>query len=64
LGILGADGDNGIGVAGMGWNIKLLALTPSFGLINLSADITKAVDQGAKVISLSLLSRHSRRLWN
>ncbi len=59
-GIIGAWGNNGIGIAGMGWDIRLLAFRACGGsdLTCTIADEVKAIDSavahGAHVINLSL----------
>jgi len=57
-GIIGAKGNNGIGITGISWNVKLMAIkiTGNSGTGSLS-DIIRAidyaVDHGAKVINMS-----------
>lgn len=60
-GIIGAIGNNGVGVAGLNWNVKLLPLkvAKSDGTCTiLTSDIVSAINyaagQGAKVINMSL----------
>lgn len=65
-GILGAAGDNGIGVTGMAWNIRIMVVkvldcggtsgTPSGSMFNVAQGIDYAVRMGARVINLSLSS--------
>ena len=61
-GIIGAVGNNGIGVCGVNWNVKLLAVragfrtTDSAGFLqddDAAAAIIYAADMGAQVINLS-----------
>jgi subtilisin family serine protease/uncharacterized protein YjdB len=58
-GIIGANGNNSIGYAGMDWNCKIMALkTQGASGSGSTADIIEAIyyatDQGAKVINMSL----------
>lgn len=58
-GIIGANGNNGIGYAGVDWNCKLMPLKginkDNFGYYSWWAEaITYAVDNGARVINLSV----------
>lgn len=57
-GIIGACTNNAVGVAGVAPNVRLMPIKALIGLSGNSADvaagITRAVDQGAKVINLSL----------
>lgn len=56
-GIIGAVGDNAIGVAGVNWNVSIMAckfITPSKGPVSSGAEaIVYAVDNGADVINHS-----------
>jgi len=60
-GIAGAAVNNGVGVAGVAWNCKLMALRAGFSTIqgtflqddDVSAAIVYAADNGAKVINMS-----------
>lgn len=56
-GIIGAQTNNGVGVSGMGWNTKIMALK-FLGIhggsdVNAAAAIVYAVDHGARVINAS-----------
>lgn len=58
-GIIGAEGDNGIGIAGVVWKLeimaeKVLGADGSGSYWAVAQGITHACDQGAKIISLSL----------
>ncbi len=58
-GIAGAIGDNGVGIAGVDWNARLLAVTVvddnGFGSeAPVAAAVVWATDQGANVINMSL----------
>jgi thermitase len=55
-GIAGAIGNNGIGVAGMGWKNKILPVKVfgSVGGFAVATGITYAADHGANVISMSI----------
>lgn len=55
-GVAGAVTDNGIGIAGMGWDCKvmpLIVLGPHGGVTGILNGIEYAVDNGARVISMS-----------
>ncbi len=61
-GIIGAVGNNGIGVCGVNWNVKLLAVRAGFRTVSgdgflqdddCAAGIVYAADMGAQVINLS-----------
>lgn len=57
-GIAGAETDNGIGIAGIAWNSKILAIkianaSGSMTYANMAAGIKSAADRGAKVINCS-----------
>ncbi|RME88918.1 MAG: peptidase S8 [Planctomycetota bacterium] len=59
VGIIGAKGNNGKGIAGVCWNIQILPLKVAdkngmASFSNLANGITYAADQGAKIINLSL----------
>ncbi len=57
-GILAAAGDNGAGIAGVTWNAKLLPVVVVNGCSGFEADVasglTWAVDQGARLVNMSL----------
>lgn len=56
-GIIGARGDNGIGIAGVTWNCKLMPIrvTDAEGTyFNLAQGIIYAAENGAKVLNISL----------
>jgi subtilisin family serine protease len=58
-GIVGADTNNGIGVAGMGWGVRVMPVrvlddAGSGGIWSVSEGIRYAADNGARVINLSL----------
>ena len=57
-GILAAAGDNGTGMAGVTWNAKLLPVVVVNGCSGFEADVasglTWAVDQGARLVNMSL----------
>ena len=60
-GIIAAQGDNGQGIAGIAWNVKIMPLrvVDSFGQgdsANVVPAIRYAVDHGAKVINMSFTS--------
>ncbi|HEY9899592.1 MAG TPA: S8 family serine peptidase [Pantanalinema sp.] len=64
-GLIGAAGNNGIGVAGVAWDVRLLAIKvmdhaggTDFGA---AAGIKYAVDAGAKVLNLSFSSDSTKR---
>lgn len=64
-GLVGATGNNGQGIAGVSWSVKILAVKvmdsaggSDFGA---SAGIQYAVDAGAKVLNLSFSSDNSQR---
>lgn len=64
-GIIGATGNNGVGVAGVAWDVRLLAIKvmdkaggTDFGA---AAGIKYAVDAGAKVLNLSFSSDSTKR---
>lgn len=64
-GLIGATGNNGIGVAGVAWDVQLLAIKvmdraggTDFGA---AAGIKYAVDAGAKVLNLSFSSDSTKR---
>ena len=60
-GIAGASGDNGIGIAGLAWNCKLMAVRTGHSVAGVSglqdddssAAIVYAVDNGARIINMS-----------
>ena len=60
-GIAGASGDNGIGIAGVAWNCKLMAVRTGHSVAGVSSmqdddsssAIVYAVDNGARVINMS-----------
>ena len=60
-GIAGASGDNGIGIAGVAWNCKLMAVRTGHSIGGVSslqdddssAAIVYAVDNGARIINMS-----------
>lgn len=60
-GIAGASGDNGIGIAGVAWNCKLMAVRTGHSVAGVSgmqdddssAAIVYAVDNGARIINMS-----------
>jgi len=59
-GIIGAEKDNAIGIAGVNWNVKIMPLIVcgnNGGCIDTSRAIRYAVDNGAEVINLSLGTR-------
>ncbi len=58
-GTIGAVGDNGLGVAGVAWNVqlmpvKVLSSTGSGSIASVVAGINYAVHRGVKIISMSL----------
>lgn len=57
-GILAATGGNGVGIAGMTWNAKLLPVVVVNGCTgfesNVATGLTWAVDQGARLVNMSL----------
>ncbi|MCS7296083.1 MAG: S8 family peptidase [Chloroflexota bacterium] len=65
-GIIGAAGNNGIGISGVAWNVRLMIVkvldcggatgTPSGSMFNVAQGIDYAVRMGARVINLSLSS--------
>lgn len=59
-GIIGAPGNNGLGVAGLAWNIKLLPIRITYAdgvgsayLSDMAEGLSYAADRGAKVINCS-----------
>ncbi|MFH1564960.1 MAG: S8 family serine peptidase [bacterium] len=56
-GTIGAEGDNGIGVSGISWNVKLMALKVGNYKGAVTGDVVKAIDfaihNGVKVINAS-----------
>ncbi|TGV17978.1 serine protease, partial [Mesorhizobium sp. M00.F.Ca.ET.186.01.1.1] len=61
IGVLGAKGNNGIGVAGVVWNakilpIKILSKNASTDVDMIAKGINAALDRGAKVILMSFSS--------
>lgn len=60
-GIIGAEGNNGIGGSGINWNTSLMALNAAtdnntFPVVNLIEAMNYAIDNGAKIINMSLSS--------
>ena len=58
-GVAGAVTDNGIGIAGVGWNCRvmpLMVMGPHGGVTGILKGIEYAVDNGARVISMSFSS--------
>ena len=58
-GVIGADTNSGMGVAGLGWNTSVMPIVVvnsnnSATYANIAAAITYAADHGAKVINMSL----------
>lgn len=58
-GIIGAEGNNGIGGSGINWNTSLMALNAAtddntFPNVNLIEAMNYAIDNGAKIINMSL----------
>ena len=57
-GILAATGNNGVGIAGVTWNAKLLPVVVVNGCsgfeANVASGVTWAVDQGARLLNMSL----------
>ena len=58
-GIIGAEGNNGIGGSGINWNTSLMALNAAtddntFPDVNLIEAMNYAIDNGAKIINMSL----------
>jgi hypothetical protein len=56
-GVAGAESDNALGVAGYGWNVKILpvkVMESSGVMSDLAKGITWATDNGADIISMSL----------
>ncbi len=52
-GVIGAVGNNGIGVAGVAWNVKIMVLRVNCDMNQWASAIRYAVDNGAKVINHS-----------
>lgn len=69
-GTIGAKGDNGQGVAGVAWNIKIMPVKvlDSYGsgsISSVAAGMNYAVNQGVKILSMSLgTSAYSQTLEN
>lgn len=60
-GVIGAAGNNGIGVAGINWNVRLMAVkvldcNDKGSMANVAQGIEYAVKNGARVINLSIAS--------
>lgn len=55
-GVLGAEGDNGRGIAGVAWRVSILPLRIQKVSAQLAAAIRYAVDNGARVINVSMSS--------
>lgn len=53
-GCVGAVGNNGIGIAGAAWTVKMLPIKTDLSSTSLVASIRYAVDHGADVINISL----------
>ncbi|MEK7573352.1 MAG: S8 family serine peptidase [Patescibacteria group bacterium] len=56
-GTIGAVGNNGTGVVGVNWNVKIMPIkifTPKATNFNITTGIIKAVDIGARVINMSI----------
>lgn len=59
-GIIGAAGNNGVGIAGINWNVKIMPLRVlnslgSGNLLNVAKAIDYAVNNGASIINLSFI---------
>lgn len=52
-GIIGAVGNNGIGISGVCWNCKIMPVKVRYTVDGIAAAIVYAVDNGADVISMS-----------
>jgi len=57
-GIIAASGGNGVGIAGLAWNVRLLPVVVVNGCTgfeaNVATGLTWAVDQGARLVNMSL----------
>jgi subtilisin family serine protease len=63
-GIVGAAGNNGVGISGVSWNVRLMPLkilddNGNGDSANLAKSICFAVDNGAKIINMSIGDRNS-----
>lgn len=55
-GVVGAEGGNGLGIAGIAWQVSLMALRIERDSAGMSRAIHYAIDEGADVINLSMSS--------
>lgn len=53
-GVIGADGNNGNGIAGIAWKVNLLPIKIDFTSASLAAAVRYAVDHNANIINMSL----------
>ena len=63
-GIIGAAGNNGVGVTGVNWNVRLMAVkvldcNGVGAMMNIAQGIEYAVKNGARVINISASSKHT-----
>ncbi|MFZ9889554.1 MAG: S8 family serine peptidase, partial [Myxococcota bacterium] len=55
-GVVGAEGGNGLGIAGIAWQVSLMAIRIERDSVGMSRAIHYAIDEGADVINLSMSS--------
>ncbi|HET7369965.1 MAG TPA: S8 family serine peptidase, partial [Gammaproteobacteria bacterium] len=53
-GVIGAEGDNGVGITGAGWNMNLLPIRTDLRSDSIAQAIRYAVDHNATIINISL----------